>query len=101
MEGQGSDCVWRRYKPILPVWDFNLLQIGEQTRDYVSWNCSDWSELQTTSEEELLEEDYDKEDIYEHPHGWEPCNTDELNDNIGDDAWDIQGTTTEIIDFSD
>ena len=52
--------------------------------DYVSWKCSDDSQLDT------LEGDGKRDGA--HPHGFEPTNNGG-GDNINGDGWDADGTT--------
>ena len=73
-----SDCRWMRYRPHLPIWSTSFVDKWDRSNDYLSWQCSDQSELEVI---ERMDEDGDgKTD--ENVQGFEPVNIDD------GDAWE-------------
>ena len=75
-DGDASDCTWRTYQPQLPLWEISVLDKYDTSGDYLAWNCSDDSQLET----------FDRTDS--HPHGFEPTNTGG-NDSL--EGWEVEG----------
>lgn len=100
-ENDKEDCMWRKYRPQLPLYQVSLLDSADKVSDYLPWQCSDDSEL--TTDERI---DPDTGEVVIHPHGWEPANIDKGGDYTEEDAgkldegqqgiedgWDVEGTT--------
>ena len=85
--GDGTDCWWRTYSPYLPIWEYSLYDAGDRVDDYVSWRCTDNSQLDTETGPQRT-----------HPHGYEPSNAPQdggADNSDGDgiiDEWDTNGT---------
>ena len=83
----GTDCSWRTYSPYLPLWETTFYDQGDSVTDYVSWRCTDDSQLETQEGQESA-----------HPHGFEPSNAPGdggADSGDGDgiiDEWDVDGT---------
>ena len=78
-----SDCFWRRYQPQLPLWEFSLLNRGDNVYDYVPWNCSDGGQLETTDRIDANGDGIPDDNV----NGFEPSNIDD------GDMWEFEGTT--------
>ena len=71
----------------MPIWETGFYDQGDRSNDYVSWRCTDDSQLDTENGPVRI-----------HPHGFEPSNaTGADGADVGDgdgiiDEWDTDGT---------
>jgi len=34
------DCFWRRYEPVLPLWEISAVENGDMALEYIPWDCN-------------------------------------------------------------
>ena len=41
------DCFWRRYAPLLPLYEISAIDLGDLSYDYLPWECNFHDQQQT------------------------------------------------------
>ena len=66
-ENDPSDCVWRTYKPELPLYTLGFEDIGDMEGTYLNYSCQNWYSA-TWENWPLTEEYIDSHRIHSHDH---------------------------------